>query len=289
MTPPPLAPLNLRSWWDRLTTEGPSYGFFTNPSKTWLVTKDLYLQNAVKTYAGSGVNITPNDRPYLGGALGSSAFIEEHLRSKVGEWTSSITLLSEIAKSQPHAAYSALVHGLSSRWSYLSRVTPNISHLLIPLDTALRTELLPALTGRPTPNDQECALFALPARYEGLGIRIPSKNVEKELQSSQLQSSQLVSSSLVSHILEQNQEYGYDVIADQQQSKATIRNRNGEMSSKEADLAKEKRASTWLTALPLKEHGFSLHRAAFLMPWLCDMDGLSQISRLSATAATIHC
>ena len=50
------------------------------------------------------------------------------------------------------------------------------------------------------------------------------------------------------------------------------------MSSKEADdpyshfpaqlqkavgLAKEKGASTWLTVLPLKEHGFSLHRAAF--------------------------
>ena len=237
------------------------------------MTKDLYLQNAAKIFAGSGVNITPNGRPYLGAALGSPDFIEEHLRSKVGEWTSSITLLSEIAKSQPHAAYSALVHGLSSKWSYLSRVTPNISHLLIPLDTALITELLPALTGRPTPNDQERALFALPARYGGLGIRIPSKNAEKELQSSQL-----VTSSLVSHILEQNQEYGYDIIADQLQSKATIRNRNKEMSSKEADdlyshlpaqlqkavdLAKEKGASTWLTALPLKEHGFSLHRAAF--------------------------
>ena len=83
-------------------------------------------------------------------------------------------------------------------------------------------------------------------------------------------------SSLVSHILEQNQEYGYDV--DQLQSKATIKNQNKEMSSKEADdlyshlpaqlqkavdLAKEKGASTWLTALPLKEHGFTLNRAAF--------------------------
>ena len=42
---------HLRSWWDRLSTEGPSYGCFANPSKTWLVTKDSYLQNAVKTFA----------------------------------------------------------------------------------------------------------------------------------------------------------------------------------------------------------------------------------------------
>ena len=91
MTPPPLSHLNiLHSWWDRLTTKGPSYGYFVNPSKTWLVTKDLHLQNAVKTFAGSGVNITPNGRPYLGAALGSPDFIEEHLRSKVGDWTSSI-------------------------------------------------------------------------------------------------------------------------------------------------------------------------------------------------------
>ena len=79
-------------------------------------------------------------------------------------------------------------------------------------------------------------------------------------------------------ILEQSQEYGYEVIADQLQSKATITNKNKETSSKEADdlyshlpvqqqkaveLAKEKGASTWLTALPLKEHGFLLHKAAF--------------------------
>ena len=236
--------------------------------------KDQHTQNAAKIFASSGVIITSNGRPYLDAALGSSGFIEEHLRSKVQEWTSSITLLSEIARSQPHAAYSALVHGLSSKWSYLSRVTPNISHLLLPLDTALRTELLPALTGRPIPNDLECALFALPARYGGLGIRIPSKNAERELQSSQQ-----VTSVLVPHILEQNQEYGYDIIVDQLQSKATISKQNKkEMSSKEADdlhsqlplqlqkaveLAKENGASIWLTALPLKEHGFSLHKASF--------------------------
>ena len=37
---------------------------------------------------------------------------------------------------------------------------------------------------------------------------------------------------LASRILEQSQEYGYEVIADQLQSKATIRNRNKEQVSK---------------------------------------------------------
>ena len=78
-------------------------------------------------------------------------------------------------KSQPHAAYLALVHGLSNKWPYLSRVTPNISHLLSPLDTALRTQLLPAVTGRSIPNDLGCALLALPVWHGGLGIRIPPR------------------------------------------------------------------------------------------------------------------
>ena len=202
----------LRNWWDRLITVGSQFGYFANPHKTWLVTKHQFLHNAENIFADSGVNITSHGRPYLGAPLGSPEFIEEYISSKVGEWTSSITTLSEIAVSQPHAAYSALTHGLSSKWSYLSRVTPNISHLLNPLDVALKTKLLPALTGRPIPNDQECTLFALPARHGGLGIRIPSKSAKRELQSSQQ-----VTFSFVAKILEQ---YGYDIIDYQLQSKA---------------------------------------------------------------------
>ena len=81
--------------------------------------------------------------------------------------------------------------------------------------------MLPALTDRPIPNDQEWALFAIPVWHGGLEIRIPSKNAERELQSSLL-----VTSPLVSRILEQSQEYGYEVIVDQLQSRATIRNKN---------------------------------------------------------------
>ena len=263
----------LRGWWDRLTAEGPSYGYFANPVKTWLVTKDKHLENAKTIFTNSGVNITPNGRPYLGAALGTPDFIEDHLSSKVRAWSLSVTTLSEIAKTQPHAAYSALVHGLLSKWSYLCRVTPNISHQLTPLDDALRTELLPALTSRPPPNDQEFALFALPARHGGLGVRLPSKNAEREFQSSEL-----ITSSLTNNILDQNQEYGYDTIANQLQMKADVSKNNREQNTKEADeifshltvlqqktvvQAKEKGASTWLTVLPLRDHGFTLRKAAF--------------------------
>ena len=52
---------------------------------------------------------------------------------------SSISILSEIARSQPRAAFSALTHGLLSKWTHFSRVQPNIRHLLVPLNNSLGT------------------------------------------------------------------------------------------------------------------------------------------------------
>ena len=143
--------------------------------------------------------------------------MENYDRSKVKIWSSNLAHLSEIAKSQPHASFTALTHGLQSKWSYLCWVIPNIGHLLSPLDEMLRSDLLPALTGRPPPSDLECVLFALPARLGGLEIRIPS-----ETAASELQSSLLVTSSLKDHILDQDREYGHNIITDQLQNRATI-------------------------------------------------------------------
>ena len=133
-------------------------------------------------FADSCVNITTDWRPHLGTAIGSQEFIKDYVRSKVREWSSLVSTLSEIAKSQPHAAFSSLTHGLQSKWTYLSLVIPNIGDELSSLDDVLRSKLHPALTGRPPPNDLEFALFALPTRLGDLGIRIPSKAANSELQ-----------------------------------------------------------------------------------------------------------
>ena len=253
-----------------LTEVGPAFGYFPNPAKTWLVTKQDHFNLATETFRGSGVNVTSEGRPYLGAAIGTSEYVEKYVSSKVSEWSSCVNTLSDIAKSQPQAAYSALTHGLLNKWTYLSRVLPNINHLL---DDVLRTNLVPAVTGRPAHNDVECDLFALPVRQGGLGIRVPSKAAERELMSSQK-----VTSTLKDHILAQDNEYGYSIICDQMQAKSEIGQENRQRDQDETEriytqlpdrlqravtLAREKGASTWLTTLPLTEHGFTLHKSAF--------------------------
>ena len=137
----------------------------------------------------------------------------------------------------------------------------------------MRSDLLSALTERPPPSDLKCTLFALSARLSGLGIRIPSKTADNELQSSLL-----IASPLKNHILDQDREYGWDIIAEQLQNKASTSRQNRERSAwgaddlysqlpdslqRAVDLARERGSFTWLTALPFTDHGFTLHRSDY--------------------------
>ncbi len=109
----------------------------------------------------TGVNVTADGRPYLGSPTGSPSYVETFVKSKVSTWSSLVTSLADIATTPPHAAYSALNHGLSSKWTYMCRTTPITSHLMKPLDESLRTHLIPSFTGNPPPNEIETALLAL--------------------------------------------------------------------------------------------------------------------------------
>ena len=112
---------DLRDWWDKLTILGPRYGYYPNPSKTWLVTKEGLQVNAASIFASTGVKVSPNGRPYLGASIGFPDYISSHAQSKVTEWAANLCRLAEIASTQPHTAFSALTHGLMSKWRYLCR------------------------------------------------------------------------------------------------------------------------------------------------------------------------
>ena len=175
-------------------------------------------------------------------------------------------------ESQPHAAYCALAQGLSSKWNFLSRTLPEIHFLLQPLEDAVKTQLLPKLSGREAPNDLEMCLFALPTRLGGLNLMNPvsSSNIQH-------QDSLKITKSLVDLILSQSTEYPYEVFTNQITVKIDIKSSRKRLSKEAADelrnplpsllqcakdLSMEKGASSWLTVLLLEEHNFSLHKQA---------------------------
>ena len=104
--------------------------------------------HAKELFQGTGIAITSEGKRHLGSAIGSSTFVEWYVKEKISGWKKEIDRLSEIAKTQPQAAYAAFSHRLASKWTYLARTTPDIDVLFKPLEEAIRYQLLPAITGQ---------------------------------------------------------------------------------------------------------------------------------------------
>ena len=107
----------LCEWCDKLASLGPGYGYYPNPSKTWLVTKEEHHADAMAAFEGTNVNVTSAGRPHLGATLGTPTYTDQFVAERVDQWSNEVRLLSAIATIQSHAAFVAFTHGLSSKWS----------------------------------------------------------------------------------------------------------------------------------------------------------------------------
>ena len=116
--------------------------------------------------------------------------------------------------------------------------------------------------------------MVLPTRLGGLGITNPVTQAAK-----QRDTSCKVTVRLVYLIVEQSKDLPMEALEEQTQAKYDAR-QAGHMQAqastadslyttlpnslqKTVEISKESGATTWLTALPIEEHGFSLHKGAF--------------------------
>ena len=181
--------------------------------------------------------------------------------------------LSLVALSHPHAAYAAFTHGLSSRWTYVARTIPDIRDLLLPLEQVIRHRFLTSLTGRSAFSDAERDVMALPVCLGGLGIT----NLTQEAVHHH-NTSLKVTAPLVALILQQSNVYCTDFKDTLKQAKLDACKTHQQRLTKDAAELKErlpndmrrtlqdsseKGASSWLSTLPIAEHGFALHKEAF--------------------------
>ena len=164
----------LKSWWDLLTKIGPSFGYYPNVEKTWLLVKEEHFELATTMFQSTGVQITTEGQRLLGAPLGTSKFKDEYLNEKVSALTRQIVQLAAIARTHPHAAFSAFTHALLGRLMFLARVSSDLVDHLQPLETEICRSFLASLTGRPAPGEGVRSLLALPPRLGGLGIINPT-------------------------------------------------------------------------------------------------------------------
>ena len=283
----------IRKWWDQLTMYGPQYGYFPNAVKTWLIVKEDKHAEAVQLFEETGVKITTTGQRYLGGAIGKEVFVSSYISEKIMQWAGEVRQLAKFAKSQPHAAFAAFSNGLIGKWTYLTRVVQISEQLMQPLEDEISQSLVPALTGQAPLNDQIRKLCALPARHGGLGIINPT-----ELTNRQYDMSRAICKPLVEQILKKSGDPSLAKLEQQQLKKKYKQQQRLEKKDTAAALteelspslqrsvlaASEKGASTWLTALPIEQHGFALHKGAFR-----DALALRYGWPLSQTPATCAC
>ena len=190
------------------------------------------------------------------------------------EWCTDLRQLTEIATHEPQVAYSAFVYGLSKRWNYVCRTTPDISERMRPLEHVTKEEFIPAILNRVfSCTDELRTIFALPPRFGGLGIPVMLEVADNEYEYS-CRATKNLKEAIV------HQCDNYEEGEEAKVVKALItRDRNRVYSMKQAkiieelgptlgklmvQLASEKGASTWLTSLPLKDYGYVLNKQQFL-------------------------
>ena len=130
-------------------------------------------------FEGSSIQITTAGMGHLGAALGSQDFKKKYISDKVSKWIEVIEKLSEIAESQPHAAYSVYVHGYQHKFNYFLRTLDDIGEELRPLDEVITSKLIPSIVGSQL-SEVERSLVSLPVRLGGMGIESPSSIASDE-------------------------------------------------------------------------------------------------------------
>ena len=262
---------DLKTWWVQIIEEGKKFGYHVKPSKSWLILKnpDL-LQETEILFHDHPINITTTGKRHLGAALGSQEFKNSYIDEKVSDWCKRLLNLSEIAKSQPHAAYTAFIHGEQHRYTYFMRTIGDITENLKPLDRVLDEVFIPALFGDEI-TVEERELISIQVKEGGLGIREVSKN-----SLSSYETSKEITAPLIMQIINQSDNLPnvddvrsarsvamLKVKEKQEQTTTEIKTKQTLELQRKIEQISEPGASSWLSALPLTQYGFDLSKAEF--------------------------
>ena len=74
---------DLRRWWSILTETGPKFGYYPEPTKTWLVVEPCASEKVESVFFGTKIKITTEGRRYLGGPVSTRKFKDLCITTKV--------------------------------------------------------------------------------------------------------------------------------------------------------------------------------------------------------------
>ena len=255
----------LRRWWDTLMQIGPNYGYYQQPTKSWLIVKENKLEEAVRVFGGTNIQITTEGKRHLGAVIGTEENKKKYINDKISEWKKEIIMLTDIATIHSQAAYTAYVTSYQHKLTFLLRIIPNIKDQLKRIDKVVRHKLILAIMGGHVINDAERVMLSLPTRLGGLGLKIIAEVAENEYKDSTR-----ITSNLQDQILGTNNNAGKsrgEIKAERekrnkeklQQFLATSEEKTKRM----METLNQKGGSKWFRNVPIKEYGYELTKQEF--------------------------
>ena len=256
----------LKDWIDKLIKEGPSYGYFPEPMKSFLVVSDSYLSKAHEVFEKFGVQVVTSHR-LLGGVVGVEEGKTDFVKGMMNDWIHLIDRLTSVASDQPQAAYAAFTRSVQNKWLYLQRLVPNCAPLFKELESRIAHDFLPAVFGCEVSSDER-SLFSLPTRYGGLNILCPVETAQSLFTLSRTTTAVLIKS------LKGINEFDYGKYNDtfftaqkemavqkekylEERFSAIIENLD-QAQGRAVMRAKDEKISLWLNVLPMARHHFDL-------------------------------
>ena len=264
----------LKRWWDIIVEYGRFLGYYVKPEKSWLIVKQQYLELAETTFQHSGLKITVEGKRHLGAVVGSTEFKIEYVESLINSWVEELENLGEIAKFEPHLAYTAYVFGFQHKYTYFMRTLPDIEQQMKRLDIAIDSFISKMLNNYKF-SELERKWFSLPPKLGGLGITVPSQLCATYYNNSKAMTKVLVDRIVHQHKYDSDEEVE---VNDNRPIKAEIKRQKqardeekfeevkrelNQQQLKILEATTEKGASSWLNTLPLRNQNFYLNKQIF--------------------------
>ena len=257
-------------YWHSLCRNGPLIGYYPKASKCWLVVKPEKLELANVMFQGTGINVTVSGKRHLGAAIGSESFRKSFVDSQVETWVTELSLLAEIAKFHPQAAYCAFTAGYRHKFNLFLRTLPGIKDYLTPVEDIIRNNLIPALCENRACSDSERQLLSLPVRLGGLGLVDITQVADIEFSTSMKSTASLSRKIRHQHVV-LSDEIPANQIQETLPTKASLYSSlleslltsMSDHQRKAIEVARSDGASIWLSSLPLRSENFHLSKREF--------------------------
>ena len=218
------------------------------------------------------MNITLEGIRHLGAVIGSKEFKDQYCQEKVDKWLREMESLAEISKSQPHAAYVAFTKGFKSKFTYYLRTIESFEEYVDPIEEVIHTSFLPSLFGRAEPLPEELKeLVSLSPAQGGIGIpdlkreSLEQFNASLDIRTPHVNS--IVTQSSTIPARELMEERKCEINAKRRAAAKSRIDRIDESLSPDllqaVQQTRDKGSSSWLNAIPIKEHGLALNKQQF--------------------------